>query len=65
MATRAWIGKKWHAVYQKEILKKTDYENADFDEIREKIDIKFDDFIEKDLKDINLRFKKGRENKEI
>lgn len=51
------FGKKWHRVYQKEFLRKQDYDDTTFDELKEKIDKKFADFFSEDLIKINRYFK--------
>lgn len=51
------FGKKWHRVYQKEFLRKQDYDDATIDELKEKIDKKFTDFFSEDLTKINRYFK--------
>lgn len=50
---------KWHAVYKKEFLKKSDYEGTSFEDLKEIIDKKFDDFCNGDLIQINDHFEKN------
>lgn len=48
-----YIGKKYHTVFQRVILKKKDYEDATIEELHSIIDKKWDEFISKDLKKID------------
>jgi hypothetical protein len=53
------IGKKWHAVYKKEFLRKGDLEGATIDELKPKIDKKMSEFLEEDLPKINEYFEQN------
>jgi hypothetical protein len=46
------LGTKWHAVYQREFLKKSDYEEKTIDDLKPQIDAKWKEFCEDDLKKI-------------
>ena len=50
------FGIKWHAVFQKEFLQAKDFEEDDHDEMKKKIDKKFDEFIDHDLHQIQDYF---------
>ena len=52
------FGKKWHAVYQKEFLRKKDYEEATIDDLTEIIDRRLSEFMSEDLLKINDFFGK-------
>jgi len=53
------FGKKWHAVYQKEFLRKKDYENSTMDDLKPLIDKKLSEFLNEDLVKINTCFEKN------
>lgn len=53
------IGYKWDAVYQKEFLKSSDYDDARIEELKEKINIKFAEFLKGDSAKIDQHFKQG------
>jgi hypothetical protein len=48
---------KWHTVYQSDFLRKKDFEDDDLEEIKAKLDKKFDDFVGNDLPKIEAHFK--------
>jgi len=50
------FGAKWHAVYQKEFLNKKDYADDDLESMLAKIEKKFNDFTNNDLKLIQTHF---------
>ena len=50
------FGKKWHAVYQKEFLRKKDCEDKNIEDLKPIIKKRFDDFLKEDLKNINNYF---------
>ncbi|GAI14886.1 unnamed protein product, partial [marine sediment metagenome] len=56
LADRKKIGTKWHSVYQKEFLKKNNYNDATIEDLKIIIDTKWKEFYEKDLKKINNYF---------
>jgi len=56
--TQRKFGSKYHAVYQKVFLTKKDIENLLFEELKMKIDTKWDDFISGDLIKIHDHLKK-------
>lgn len=58
LAERAYIGKKWHTVYQKEFLKQIDFEDTTEDDLKAKIDKKLTEFMNDDLIEINESFQK-------
>ena len=49
LADRKYLGAKWHTVYQKEFLQAKDFDDEDLEKLKEKIDKKFEDFINDDL----------------
>ncbi|MBM3706357.1 MAG: nuclease, partial [Actinobacteria bacterium] len=51
-------GTKWHAVYLKEFLKKSDFEDATIEDLKPLIDSKWKDFYQKDFVKINEYFEK-------
>ncbi len=53
------FGYKWHTVYQKEFLKESDFEEATSEDLKKKIDSKFDDFLRGDAAKIDSYFKDG------
>ena len=50
--TNRAFGKKWHAVYAKDFLKKRDYENKTIEDIKPMINKRFAEFLDGDLKEI-------------
>lgn len=50
------FGTKWHAVYQKEYLRKRDFEDDDSEKMKEKIEKKLVEFMESDLPSIHEHF---------
>jgi len=52
------LGRKHLAIYQSEYLKKSDYEDTDVEELKTKINKKFNIFIENDLKKIMDHYRK-------
>ncbi len=47
------LGAKWLAVYQKEFLRKKDFEDAMIEDLKESIDRHWAEFIKTDLAEIN------------
>lgn len=62
LADRKSIGVKWHAVYQKEFLKKKDYADANIEDLKQIINSTWKDSREKDLKIIDDCFKNEWKN---
>lgn len=56
------LGRKHLAIYQSEYLKKTNYEEADEEELKARIDKKFNNFLIDDLKKIEAFFKENWKN---
>lgn len=57
IADQKYIGTKWHAVYQKEFLKKNDYDDANIEVLKEIINPIWKEFCEGDRKRIDECFK--------
>lgn len=51
--TKRTLRKKWHCVYQKEFLKKKDFSDHDYQELKNLIVKKWEDFLSKDMKKID------------
>jgi len=50
------FGTKWHAVYQKEFLRKKDFEDDESEKMKDKIGKKLEEFMESDLPSIHEHF---------
>jgi hypothetical protein len=50
------FGTKWHAVYQKEFLRKKDFDDDDSEKMKEKIEKRLEEFMESDLPSIHEHF---------
>jgi len=61
--TNKLYGKKWQTVYQKEFLGRKDFENPIFEDLVEKIDSKWNDFLNSDLRRIEEHFIENWRNK--
>jgi hypothetical protein len=61
LAQRPSFGTKWHSVYQKNFLKPSDYEEATIEDLKIKLDEKWNEFLQKDFVKINEFFKMGWE----
>lgn len=61
--TNKLYGKKWQTVYQKEFLGKKDFENPIFEDLVEKIDSKWNDFLNSDLRQIEEHFSQNWETR--
>ena len=62
------FGRKWSAVYRKDILRKNDFDNSTIDDLRDKINCTWNEFIKKDLPEINKylsEFNLGQMVKEV
>jgi len=51
--TSRTLSKKWHCVYQKEFLKKKDFEEKDFEELENLVKTKWSEFVREDLTEID------------
>ena len=47
------LGRRWLALYKKDFLRKNDFENATIDDLKEKINVAWDEFVKTDLTEIN------------
>lgn len=51
--TSRTLSKKWHCVYQKEFLKKKDFEEKDYDELEKIVKTKWNEFVKEHLLEID------------
>jgi len=56
--TNRTLSKKWHCVYQKEFLKKKDFEEKDYSELESLVITKWNEFVKEHLKEIDKYIEK-------